>query len=243
MASVYEEHRPRRAPGRFVACAWTQGNTGASEYRQLVVPDGCADLVWQDGVLRLVGPDRGAWLASLAPGSTIAGVRLRPGAARLLLGRVPADEVRDQQVPFTELTRGSAPLTERLAAAGSADAAANLLDDFVATLAAGFEPDIAVERAVALLHRGGTPHLPTLADRVGLSERHLRRRFTEAVGYGPKALHAILRFQHALNLSRTTPAGLATIAAEAGYADQAHLTREVRRLAGTTPGRLLRAGR
>jgi AraC-like DNA-binding protein len=237
--SVYEEHRPRRAPGRYVACAWTQVNAGAGEHRQLVVPDGCADLVWQDGVLRLVGPDRGAWVALLAPGSAIAGVRLRPGAARLLSGRVPVDEVRDLRVPFAEVAGGAAPLTERLAEAGSPGAAANVLDDFVASLASQYEPDTAVERTVALLRRGGTPHLPALADSVGLSERHLRRRFTEAVGYGPKALHSILRFQQALHLSRTTPADLATIAVEAGYADQAHLTREVRRLAGTTPGRLL----
>jgi len=92
---------------------------------------------------------------------------------------------------------------------------------------------------VTLLRRSGTPHLPTLADEIGLSERQLRRRFTEAVGYGPKALHGILRFQHALHLARSTGDGLATIAHEAGYADQAHFTREVRRLAGVTPTRLI----
>lgn len=78
-----------------------------------------------------------------------------------------------------------------------------------------------------------------LAEKVGLSERQLRRRFTEAVGYGPKALHSILRFQHALDLGRRGDPGLAAIAYQAGYADQAHFTREVRRLAGMTPTELL----
>jgi len=259
MASVYVEYRPRRAPGRYVACTWTQVNTGPAEFRQLVVPDGCADLVWQDGTVRLVGPDRGAWAAPLAPGSAIAGVRLRPGAARLLLGRMPVDEVRDQQVPLELVAGDLAPLEEQLAASGSPDAAAQILEGFVAGLARHYEPDAAVERVVDLLRPGGiarapsnaggqedsllrpagTPHLPALAEAVGLSERQLRRRFTEAVGYGPKTLHSILRFHHALDLGRTSPNGLAAIAYEAGYADQAHFTREVRRLAGVTPTELL----
>ena len=239
MTSVYAEHRPRRAPGRFVVCTWTQANVGTGEFRQLVVPDGCSDLIWQHGALQLVGPDRSAWRARLAPGSAIAGVRLRPGAARMLLGRMPVDEVRDQQVPVELLTRDAAALTGRLAAAGSPRAAVEVLDDFVAGLAARYEPDTAVEQAVRLLRSRATPHAPALADAVGLSERQLRRRFTEAVGYGPKTLHSILRFQRALDLGRTSATGLADVAYEAGYADQAHFTREVRRLAGMTPSELL----
>ena len=242
MASVYAEHQPRPAPGRLVACTWTQAATGPVPHRQLVVPDGCADLVWQDGTVRLVGPDRGAWVAELRPGSTIAGVRLRPGAARVLLGRMPVEEVRDRQVPLEALARDAGRLTEQLAQTGSPDAAADVLDAFVARLAARYEPDAAVEQAVRLLRRASTPRIPDLADAVGLSERQLRRRFTQAVGYGPKTLHSILRFQYALALGRSAPAGagMARVAHEAGYADQAHFTREVRRLAGTTPTDLLR---
>lgn len=171
-------------------------------------------------------------------GSAIAGVRLRPGAARLVLGRMPVDEVRGLQVPWD-----AAPpsLTDRLAAAGSAEAAAQVLDAFVAALTPEYEPDTAVEQAVRMLRSGQARHVRALADAVGISERQLRRRFTEAVGYGPKTLHSVLRFQHALNLSRRAgaSAGLADIAHQAGYADQAHFTREVRRLAGMTPTELL----
>ncbi|MEY9863982.1 transcriptional regulator GlxA family with amidase domain [Catenulispora sp. GAS73] len=96
---------------------------------------------------------------------------------------------------------------------------------------------------VRLLRTGAVPpHVPALADAVGLSERQLRRRFTEAVGYGPKTLHGILRFQHALRLGRAAPNSLADVAYQAGYADQAHFTREVRRLAGLTPTELLGSG-
>ena len=81
-----------------------------------------------------------------------------------------------------------------------------------------------------------------LVHALGVSERQLRRRFDAAVGYGPKTLQRVLRFQRFL--ARITPRGeisdLAQLAAETGYADQAHLTREVGRLSGLSPAGLAR---
>jgi transcriptional regulator GlxA family with amidase domain len=77
---------------------------------------------------------------------------------------------------------------------------------------------------------------------VGLGDRQLRRRFADAVGYGPKTLDRILRFQRFLVLARATTANLARLAIEAGYADQAHLTRECTRLSGLPPAALLASG-
>ncbi|GAA2005470.1 AraC family transcriptional regulator [Catenulispora subtropica] len=233
--SPYEEHRPRYSPGRLVACVWTRANPGRDEHGQLVVPDGCVDLVWRDGDVQLVGPDRRSWVATMAPGETIAGIRLRPGVAPLLLGRMPAPEMQGRQVPLTDVVaRGDA----RPAGADSPQSAVAVLDAYIAGLARSYEADEAVLHAIKILSRE-TPHVPDLAERVGLSERQLRRRFTDAVGYAPKTLHGILRFQRAVRIGRRGPGTLAGIAYEAGYADQAHFTREVKRLAGTTPARLL----
>ncbi|MGH2687373.1 MAG: DUF6597 domain-containing transcriptional factor, partial [Actinomycetota bacterium] len=90
-----------------------------------------------------------------------------------------------------------------------------------------------------------------LGDDLGIGERHLRRRFAAAVGYPPKTLQRILRFQRFLTLARAAaggprpvdrPGGLAGLAAAAGYADQAHLTRECSRLADLPAGALLASG-
>ena len=75
-----------------------------------------------------------------------------------------------------------------------------------------------------------------LAHELGLSERQLLRRFDDAVGYGPKVLARVLRLQRLLALP--PGAGLAEAALEAGYADQAHMSAEVRRLTGLTPAEL-----
>jgi len=95
---------------------------------------------------------------------------------------------------------------------------------------------------VTWLARHPAARLSELGDYVGLSERQLRRRFEAGVGYGPKTLHRILRFRRWLQCARRPAAGgfgLAALAAVSGYADQAHLSREVARLAGVPPAALL----
>ena len=74
-------------------------------------------------------------------------------------------------------------------------------------------------------------------------DKRYDRRFARAVGYGPATLVRVQRFQRFLGLAEREPASpLGRLAAEAGYADQAHLTRECRRLSGLSPAALLAAG-
>ena len=72
-----------------------------------------------------------------------------------------------------------------------------------------------------------------LADEIGLSERQLHRRCLATFGYGAKTLHRVLRFQEALQRARAGH-DLAPVAHECGYADQAHMARDVSALTGTT---------
>jgi transcriptional regulator GlxA family with amidase domain len=128
-------------------------------------------------------------------------------------------------------------LESQLAASTSPAQTATLLEKIVARRVR--EPDPAVEAAVAALGDGRT-RVHELAGRLGLSDRQLRRRCTDALGYGPKTLDRILRFQRFRTLARwRSGVGLAELAAIAGYADQAHLTRECRRLSGESPASLL----
>lgn len=91
-------------------------------------------------------------------------------------------------------------------------------------------------------HRAAGPSPPRVADisrRIGVSDRELLRRCRAAVGYGPKTLDRILRFQRAWSLAATRTT-LAELALDCGYADQAHLARECQRLAGLTPSVLFK---
>jgi AraC-like DNA-binding protein len=165
------------------------------------------------------------------------GARFRPGVAPELLG-VPARELLDQHVPLDALRPAlAARLDARLAGARAPLAA--LERELLRSIDALGEPDPVVEAATALLAAGRSPGVADVADRVYVSERQLERRFAERVGYGPKTFHRIARFQRAVDQLGRDGAELARAAAAAGYADQAHLTRESRRLAGLSPRELV----
>lgn len=193
-----------------------------------IVPDGCTDLIWVDGTLLVAGPDTRAHLATSPPGGAYAGVRFAPGAGPTVLG-VPGQELRDQRVPLDAvwpagLARRAA---DRVSAAADRTAA---IQAVVGGRLADTGPPDPVAAAIVRRQRAGDPVAVTAAA-LGLSERQLHRRSLAAFGYGPKLLARILRFRHATGLAA---AGLrfAEVAAVAGYADQAHLAREVRELSG-----------
>lgn len=228
-----------------VACLWAQVTTEDADRHGLVLPDGCTDLVWEQGRGAFVaGPDTGPVPTTMAAGTVILGVRFRPSAGGPALG-IPLSELRDRRVDLPDLLPGPA---RRLRATLDPDTALSRALDVAAALVAGAEPDPAVTRAAGLL-RDPRARAEDVAAEVGLSMRQLRRRCHAAVGYGPKTLQRVLRFRRFVSridaaMHRGQDVGdLAVLAAEAGYADQAHLTRECGRLSGLTPAALARQRR
>ena len=221
-----------------VACLWAQVTTQGADRVDLVLPDGCTDLIWEQGRGAFVaGPDTGPAPTTMAAGRVILGVRFRPSAGGPAL-RIPLSELRDQRVELADLRPADAG---RLTAALDPQTAADRMLDVTAALVDGSVPDSAVTWAARLL-RDPRARSEDVAAAVGLSMRQLRRRSHAAVGYGPKTLQRVLRFRRFVSRIDACPGALdlATIAAEAGYADQAHLTRECGRLSGLTPAALAR---
>jgi len=245
---MYRELAPAPEIAAHVATVWTRGpEPAAREHR--IVPDACADIVWITGRRLLVaGPATGPVLSTIPQGGSAVGVRFRIGAAGSALG-VAAREVRDDHVALEAVWgRAGAELAERLAGARTADEAVTVL---TAAVARRLPPPAAIDplvRAAALGAREPRRPVEDLQGDLGIGARQLRRRFHDAVGYGPKTLQRVLRFQRFLALARrpAAPPGdapdLARLAFEAGYADQAHLTRECGRLAGLPPAALLATG-
>jgi AraC-like DNA-binding protein len=96
-----------------------------------------------------------------------------------------------------------------------------------------------VQEANAALARGGEVH--AVARAVGMSERSLHRDVVRWSGLAPKSLARILRMQRCLAALRAGRMPLALLALRLGYADQAHMTRELKALAGVTPREVARA--
>ncbi|MGX1273064.1 helix-turn-helix domain-containing protein [Streptomyces phaeoluteigriseus] len=225
---MYEE-RPSRLAGAVV---WTSTPSGGSP--RPVLPDGCMDLLWNEGRLLVAGPDTRAYVPE-DPATAWAGLRLYPGTAPALLG-VPAHELRDRRVELADLwpTAGVRRLRAGIEAATHP---ATALEELALERAA--PPDPGLRRLVTALATGRP--IAATAEELGIGARQLHRRSLNAFGYGPKTLARVLRLQRAWGLARR---GLpyADIAARAGYADQAHLARDVRELSGMTLTELLRWG-
>jgi AraC-like DNA-binding protein len=251
--STYEELPPPPELAPLVACLWRQ-HAGEDKV-QRVVPDGCVDLLWVTNgsttAARVAGPDTKAHFEPLPVGTSILAVRFRPGVAATVLG-LPLDALRDERVALPEVWgAGAGELTERMLTAPRPEAAvARALRDRLADApdlagraglaglaaptrgagVAGWPPE-GPALAEALAARSGPGTVRQMADHLGLSERQLHRRCLATFGYGPKTVQRVLRFQAALRDARAGRR-LADVAADAGYADQAHMSREVRELAG-----------
>jgi methylphosphotriester-DNA--protein-cysteine methyltransferase len=78
-----------------------------------------------------------------------------------------------------------------------------------------------------------------LAGRLGAAPRTLERAFDERVGLGPKLLGRVVRLQSLVAAMDRDRAPWSALAAALSFADQAHLVREVGKLAGATPADLL----
>ncbi|MEV8593125.1 helix-turn-helix transcriptional regulator [Streptomyces sp. NPDC052012] len=225
---MYEE-RASLLPGAVV---WTNTPSGTGDGR--VLPDGCMDLLWHEGRLLIAGPDTRAYVTEGASG-TWAGVRFHPGTAPALLG-VPAHELRDRRVDLADLrpVADVRRLTARVNAAATPQAG---LEDIALRWAGESGPPDPLPAGIVAALNAGRPVAAT-ADELGLSPRQLHRRSLAAFGYGPKTLARILRLHRALTLARTG-VPYADTATRTGYADQAHLAREVRDLTGLSLSRLL----
>jgi AraC-like DNA-binding protein len=210
-----------------------------------VLPDGRMDLIWSAhrGV-QIMGPQQRALGRPCRPQDVVVGVRFPPGILPPLLG-IPAHQIADLHLSLAAIdSRPAFALRRDLTGIEDPTQALEVLTRAVARrLYASDGADPLVARAVAMLRHPGA-RVERVATALEISERQLERRFHHVVGYGPKTLYRIVRFQRmcaALARWGRQAGGVAAIAAAVGYADQSHLARECLALSGHTPANLVRA--
>ncbi|MCP3018525.1 DUF6597 domain-containing transcriptional factor [Cupriavidus basilensis] len=260
----YGEAQPRPELRPHFQCVWTSALPADHAGAIAVVPDGCVDVLWRAGRLLVVGPDITAARPDLAPGAVVLGARFQPGAALPWLG-LPMSEIVGSQVELADLwgARGR-EFAGRMEEAAVAGREVEVFQSQLARTALSVDAPSREAAAIFALVQANAgmagETIPLLLRQLGLGERTLRRRSVEHFGYGAKTLERILRFQRALSLALAQEStqraggragnragradrsdfGLAALAADAGYADQAHLSREIQSLCGMTASALLR---
>ncbi len=243
---LYEERDTPAAARGLAVCYWRfqlgPGIGGPVEH--VIVPDGVTSLsvaVSEAGASPLLcaGPTRIAHSVQVHGGVVYAGVRLAPAAAAVLL-EVGGPDLRGHIGPWrggdNRLAELAAALV-KLARTKVSDAA----DEGLLDRARDLRIDQAASCvAQALIESGGRGRIADLAAGAGLSERQLRRRFFDVVGLTPKEFAGVRRLREACIRAVAEHDTWAVAAVEADYADQAHLSREVRAAFDQTPRRVAR---
>lgn len=226
---AYVEHAPSDALRPWVECIWTRTDDAPpAEHR--ILPDGCADLVFDltHGESDVVGTMTRPLILPPSEPSTMIGVRFNPGRAAAFL-RMPLAEITDARVPLNAIWKGwSDGVLER------ADFIAMLETELLRRLDP--DRDRRVDAAIArIVQSHGTARIDPLAREIGISRQHLARQFLHHVGVSPKTFARVVRFRKLTEVlsARTEP--WAEVALEHGFYDQSHLIADFRELAGTTP--------
>ncbi|MFI6684245.1 helix-turn-helix domain-containing protein [Streptomyces sp. NPDC050485] len=233
---------------------------GGGSLTQRVLPSGAVVVMvdFESADRRVVGPDgtRSPRCGMLSPSTGLldrpvdaetigavfgAGIVLTPPGAFVLLG-MAMHEVANTRIPLAQAlghTR-SDHLSERLAGAPAWEARFAHLDSVLLSVLTGVRRPAATGTAALAWHRlrrtAGQISVTTLADDLGLSRRRIEEVFHEQIGLPPKRAARIVRFHHAVRtLARPQSLPLSDIALDCGYADHAHLSREVKAMSGLSP--------
>lgn len=248
MLVYHELVLPEESP---IQCVWEL--RGGGRDRQRIAPDGRFEMIvhlgepfealgadgWKRQSNTLVAGQLTQPLFVRSAGNTrTVGMRLKSWASSCITG-VAADELTNRVVQAGEIDR---KLSQKLRDAVAKNGLN--LPQIAARLLAAFGPgEDADERVVAAVRQveltTGTCPMEELARIARVSGRQLERLFHYNVGVGPKTLSRIRRFSHVFTQVEALDANWANIAAECGYNDQSHLTRDFNQFAGGPPASLL----
>ena len=215
---------------------------GRPPHEQQILPHPNVNLAFEASGPWVYGVDRRIFTRRLSAAGKALGIRFRPGGFRPFHAR-PIVGLNDRVVPAARVFGPAADEAGTVVMAAGSDgemaaAAAGLLRSF------GPAADPAVEQAAGLVKRitedPGLQRVAQLAEMSGLSERKLQRLFSDYVGVSPKwVMRRARRHAAALRAEADGPASVnrAALAADLGYADQAHLTRDFTATLGVPPTR------
>jgi AraC-like DNA-binding protein len=217
---MIHEVAPSPELAEYVDAYWWSDAESSGTMR--ILPDGCADVVFDKEGAFVVGAMTRPLRIDAAETIGAFGIRFKPGRAAIAL-RTPLTLLTDARVPLRDVTK-SFPTIDRL----------ETVEDALRAILADVKSDPRVDAAVdAIIRSGGRAAIESIAEASGVSRQHLARAFAHHVGVSPKTFARVMRFRRAIELGKRQQ--WADVAAELGYFDQSHLIADFREFAGETP--------
>jgi AraC-like DNA-binding protein len=242
---VYEEYLPPPRISDVVASFWRfeLDARDPDTLEHAIPPDGCVSIAVafsSRGLHRIavVGPRLSALRVPVHRGIRYVGARTTPGGCSAVLGLAPRP-LRERVVLLHDVAPSKAEALSIAMAGGAAPDA--LLDVLVRVVDSWVDAPAQVDSAALamvsrILQARGQGPVGAIAEGTGLSYRQGLRRFVDAVGLSPKELARLARLRHAcLQVLASEGRSWADVSAAAGFADQAHMTREFSEVYGWPP--------
>ncbi|GFE83845.1 AraC family transcriptional regulator [Steroidobacter agaridevorans] len=237
--STFTVRQPAPGLARYVSQYWLSLNNTSPVYAAL--PDGCVDLVLEVTASRyrswIYGSTTRPTAIPCTAGTHYLGIRFHPGQSRHFIS-IAAQDITDGREDLRSLMQFP---SEHVAAHIAAEALFDELDQILLEVLRHTPPvrsyiDGVVQHIET--HRGHL-RIDDVAARFGKSRRQMERVFLQTVGVPLKFFCMISRLRHAADLIvHPASRSLTAAAHDAGYSDQAHMTRDFTRLAGVSPGQL-----
>ncbi|WP_306361369.1 AraC family transcriptional regulator [Nocardia sp. CC227C] len=223
----------------IVAHCWTVrwDLRGREPFEVEVLPSPAVVLAVDDARCRVHGVLRGKYVQRLAEQGDIFGITFRPAGFRTLVGR-PVAELTDRVVPGAELFGSDAErLAARIGAESDTEVRRCLAEEFVrrCSVVESGRTALLNEMVDAILTDRTIVRVDDLTDRFGFGKRHLQKLFREHIGISPKWAIQRHRLHEAAQRLDEGHTDLAALAAELGYADQAHFARDFKTVVGRSP--------
>jgi AraC-like DNA-binding protein len=251
----YFEIKPNPVLANIVKCFWfLEKDYGpSSSVNEMVLPDGCVDFIFQSGGHNLlvdvngqlirqpssfvIGQQNRAVIFTSTGMTSMIGIRFYAYGAYPIL-HVPLNELTNQIVDLKDVMGAQiARVAERVNALSPIAAMQELENFLISQLAQHSSDIIRIQSATQLLfHRNGSIDIANLAHYTNLSIRTLERKFKEVVGYSPKALARVIRFNRAKDALMLNPShNLTNLTHQFGFFDQAHFIHDFSKFSGKTP--------
>jgi AraC-like DNA-binding protein len=246
-AACYQEFRPGPTLAESIECFWTstlEATPGFSATHN-VLPDGCMDIIFDfQGTDSLQAFVVGTMTRPLNVNTRgpveMLGVRFRPGGQAAFM-KFDGTELVDERADLGHFWGRSAGEAWHQLAETTAAARVNAIQKLLTGRAKkNMDGDPFVRHCVSRIEAArGSLRIGDLERTTGLSARQLERKFARQVGISPKAFARVVRFKGVLAAASAGTPDWAVLAAELGFADQAHLVREFKAFSGQTPSAFL----
>lgn len=229
--------------GRFVDWYWSVrwDLRGRPPYFAEVLPYPCVNVTFEHTETRTGGFVNGVcttkFVRELSGAGETFGVRFRAGGFGAFTG-LDVGAFRDTAVELAEVLPEAADLTERVLAAPSDVLRRSIVEDFLLSRPAAEDPHyrLVLRIVAAMAQDQELTRVDQVTDRFDIPIRTLQRMFRRYIGAGPKWVLRRYRLQDGADLlARGRIADLAALAAELGYFDQAHFSREFTAEVGMAP--------